>query len=288
MPGEPFAKVRTFFEMLYEERIENEWDAWIPVIGPEGAGKSTFILGCTWNWRQIRGIEPTVEGVLGDVVFDDREEFRRALVEYPEQSAIPVMDAVHILHNKEAMRPEQIETEKNLVDIRTKGFVALLGYQKWNYINDQLRDERAQYAFRIPSRGTVWGYNRDSLDEVYASNGEEWPEPDLRDKFPSLEGTELWEEFQALDKRRKEERISPNTPDEEEDERSLEEVAEEIKARGVGPFVTTNSANKTKSVDKDLIRVEYDLSIRDARAVKKLVERDVDLAGGGDEEVVTP
>lgn len=282
MSEEPFAKVRAFLEMLYTDRIREEWDAWIPVVGPEGAGKSTFILGCVWNWRAIRGLDPTVGEVLNSVVFDDREEFRRALVEYPEESAIPVMDAVHVLYNKEAMNPGQIETEKSLVDIRTMGFVGFLGYQKWGYINDQLRSDRAQYAFRIPSRGTVWGYNRESLDEVYASDGEEWPEPDLRDTFPSLEGTELWEEFKRQDKARKEERVLPEE-DESGDERSLDEVVEEIKSRGVGQFVSENQTNGQRTIDKDLIRFEYDLSIRDARAVKKVLDRDVELPDSGGE-----
>lgn len=282
MAVQAFDRVRRFAELLYEEKISDEWDAVIPVIGDEGVGKSTFILGFVWNWKQIRGREPTVENVLGTIVWDDRQEFQTALVDYPQQGVIPVMDASRVLFSKEAMDREQVEVEKDLLDMRIGERVLLLGYQAWDDMPPILRRRRAKYAFRIPTRGTVRGYNRSSLDQVYNSSDNSWPEADLTDRFPSLEGTDLWEEFQRRDEQHKRERMLPDDDDGDGDV-TPEEVFEEIEQTGVEPYLREHPTNGTISIDEDLIRFDFDLSIRDARAVKKALTREVDLEEYRDE-----
>lgn len=279
MSREPFDKVRRFLELLHDTKLTDEWDAPVLVIGDEGVGKSTFALGCVWNWQQIRGDEPTVESVLSRLVWDETQEFKEALAEYPRRSAIPVMDAARIMMKKKSMDPEQIEAQQDMLDTRTNENLILLCYQDYGDVPDFLARRRARYAFKVPARGVVRGFNRDSLDEVYDSGGEEWPEADLLDQFPSLEGTELWAEFKRRDREHKRERMHANDSedDDEDDSMSLEEVVEDIKATGIEPFVSVNPANKQKTVDKDLIQFEYDLSHREARTVKKVVARDVDL-----------
>lgn len=285
MSGETFDRVRRFQELLYEEKISDEWDAVIPVVGDEGVGKSTFILGFIWNWMRIRGTEPSAEKALSSIVWDDREEFKSALVDYPNQAAVPVMDAPRVLFAKESMHSEQIDVEKDLLDMRIGERVILLGYQSWNDMPKILRRRRAKYAFRIPTRGTVRGYNRESLDEVFENDGDSWPTADLTDRFPSLEGTEIWEEFQRLDEEHKRDRMMGD--DDEDESMSLDEIVAEIKREGVEQFVSTNPANKQRTVDKDLIRYEYDLSHREARTVKKVISRDVEI-DDDQEEAATP
>lgn len=280
---EKFEKVRRFQELLYEEKIANEFDAVIPVIADEGFGKSTFILGFVWNWKLVRGIDPTVENVLGTIVWDDREEFKQALVEYDERGVLPVMDAVRILFAKDAMQSSQKEAEKDLLDMRVEERVILLGYQSWKDMPPVLRRRRARYAFRIPTRGEVHGYNRESLDEVHESGGESWPQPDLYDQFPSLDGTDLWEEFKRRDKEHKRERIL-GEDGEEDDSTDLEAVVEEVKESGIGRYVSENPTNGQKSLDKDLIRYDFGLSLNEARTVKKVLDRDADVPGEGGEE----
>lgn len=279
---EQLDRVERFAELLYEEKISEEWDAVIPVIGDEGAGKSTFILEFVWMWMQVRGVEPTVEKVLNAIVWDDRAEFKSALVEYPNQAAVPVMDAARILFAKDAMQAEQKEAEKDMLDMRIGERVILLGYQSWKDMPPILRRRRAKYAFRIPTRGTVYGYNRSSLDEVHDSGGDSWPKADLTDSFPSLEGTDLWEEFQRLDEEHKRERIMGD--EDEEDERSLKDIVAEIQSEGVEQFISVNDTNGQRNLDKDLIRYYYDLSLNDARTVKKVLATEVDLSALEDQQ----
>jgi len=65
--------------------------------------------------------------------------------------------------------------------------------------------------------------------------------------------------------------------DEDDDEQSPDEVADEIIGSGVSDVISEHGRNGTLYVDKDIIRVEYDLSHRDAAAVKKLVEKQADV-----------
>lgn len=62
--------------------------------------------------------------------------------------------------------------------------------------------------------------------------------------------------------------------EDDDDDMSLKDIAAEIQSDGVERFVTTHAVNNSRYVDKDLIQVEYELSLREARRVKKLVERD--------------
>jgi hypothetical protein len=52
----------------------------------------------------------------------------------------------------------------------------------------------------------------------------------------------------------------------------LKSIADEV-AGDIGEYTSVNSTNKTEYIDADLIQMEYELSVRDARKVKKLVER---------------
>lgn len=278
-------KTRRFQERLYEDRISEDWDAVIPVIGEEGVGKSTYILWWTWDWKRIRDVEPTVENVLNTIIWEDRQAFKKALVEYPNQSVVPVMDAHRILFAKEAMESSQKEIEHDMLDMRIGERVILLGYQSWNDMPTILRRRRAKFAFRIPTRGTVHGYNRSSLDEMHEDGGEEWPKPDFSDRFPSLEGTDLWAEFERRDEEHKVERMMGDD-DDEADETTLEDVVEDIQEKGVEEYISENPTNGQKSLNRNLIRYDYDLSLNEAKTVKDVLIRDGALADHDEDEEV--
>jgi hypothetical protein len=57
--------------------------------------------------------------------------------------------------------------------------------------------------------------------------------------------------------------------------RSPKEIAQEIATDGFDGFVSTNGSTKEPYINKDLIRVEYDLSHSDASAVKSLLEQTI-------------
>lgn len=221
-------KVQRWLERIYTHRINNQFDAMVLVIGGEGVGKSTFMLSVEWLWEQIRGNDPTVDGVLDRMAHDDREAFRRLLLNSEKGDVIVANDAAHILHKKEAMYGDQIDVEKALLDIRRFNYFVQLGYQDWDDVTDQLQRRRAHFAFRIPRRGVIHGYSRSSLDEVY--DCDEWPTPDMKDTFPSLEGTELWEEFNRQDAERKQERLKIEEEPDADDMHRQEQIKTALRA----------------------------------------------------------
>jgi len=74
-----------------------------------------------------------------------------------------------------------------------------------------------------------------------------------------------------------EEAIAAYDDEDGNDEKRPDEIADEIIDDGVSNVVSEHGRNGTLYVDKDIIRVEYGLSHRDAAAVKKLVEKQADV-----------
>jgi len=274
---EPLERVRKYLKQLYEQRIMKDWDRLVPVVGPEGAGKSTFILEAIWLYEEIRGHEPTPASVLDYVVFDDRDSFRDKLLAAEPGDPISVMDAAHVLYNKDVMQPDQIAVEKSLLDVRIENYVFFLGYQDWGDIPRTLRKRRSENAFYIPDRGYVQGFNRSQLDEKYKElDDNEWPDPALKDTFPSLEGTELWERFDEIDRERKRSRLRRD--EDQETEVTPQGVVEEIVANeDLKEYVDYNEFQERAYYAKPLIRYDFPtLSDQQADQVKSALAREVD------------
>lgn len=272
-------KIQAFLERLHRTKNQQQYDAVIPVVGDEGKGKSTFMIEATGRWQAIKGEEPTPESVLDRVVWDGRDEFKSALANYPRVAAIPVMDAAHVLYKRDAMQSEQKEAEKGLLDVRTRSFLILLGYQAWGDIPSTLQDRRAKYALRIPRRGRIEGYSRATLNEKQTDlEDSEWPDPDLVDTFPNLEGTDLWAEFKDRDRQHKRQRLAGDPEeDEQSTEQSVREIAAEIEAEGIERVVSVSASNKQPYINADLIEVDYGVSARKAKKVKSYLEREVEV-----------
>lgn len=56
------------------------------------------------------------------------------------------------------------------------------------------------------------------------------------------------------------------------------EVVDQVKEDGIGRFVSIHGGNKQPYIDGDMIQMEYDLSVRDTKKVKKLLERDEEVS----------
>jgi hypothetical protein len=54
---------------------------------------------------------------------------------------------------------------------------------------------------------------------------------------------------------------------------SVKDIAEEIITDGYDDFISVHSTNKTEYIDAGLIEVDYDISQRASKKVKKLIER---------------
>ncbi|WP_049970774.1 hypothetical protein [Haladaptatus cibarius] len=269
-------RYKRFLEKLHEH-VQRDWDRLMPVIGEEGAGKSTLILQSIWLYEQIRGNDPTPESVLDYIVFDDRDAFKQKLLTADAGDPIGVMDAAHILYNKDVMMPDQKDVEKSLLDIRTENYVIFLGYQDWGDIPDQLRKRRAKNVIQVPSRGTIKGYNRRQLDEKYHKLDDmQWPDHALTDTFPSLEGTRLWKRFDEVDKERKRRRLQQD--DDSDAELTPQDVVGKIVVEdALEEYVEVNEFQKRAYYSKSLLRYDYpDLSDQQADQVRSALTREAD------------
>jgi len=265
--------VRKFYEALYHRYIKDEYDRFIPIVADEGHGKSTFILESIIIWHEITGREYDPHDVLSRFSYE-QSDFKDAIIDSEPRSIIAVRDAARVMHKKEAMHGSQIDLEKDIFDARIGEHVYLLGYQYWKTVPTVLQTGRAKNCFVIPRRGRVHGYSRASMDKRVGAG--EWPDPDIIDSFPSLEGTDIWEEYQKLDREKK---IARMRADEEEDGGpSPQEVFSDIPERDVAQYVKENPVNGNVSFNTDLLRFDYpDLSIRNAKQVKAALEREYDI-----------
>jgi hypothetical protein len=127
------------------------------------------------------------------------------------------MDAARVLYKKDAMDGGQKAIEKDLLDVRMKNNLYLLGFQDWDIIPTMIQNRRAKYLVFIPDRGLIRGFGRDSIDKKVETGN--WPPADMKDKFPDLEGTELWHRFRKQDLAKKKERIGQDTEDGMDDAR---------------------------------------------------------------------
>jgi len=263
-----------FLERLYEDRIRRNYDAVIPVIGDEGVGKSTYILQLMTMYQHIRGGDGSPESVLDKIVWGGREEFKESIANRPEGHVVCHMDAARVLFSKDAMVGEQREIQKDFLDMRMKNNVYFLGFQDWDIIPTMLKKRRAKFAFVIPDRGVVRGYNRDSLDRRYKDG--KWPRQDMPDRFPSLDGTELWDRFEQLDLEKKRERIGAGEGDEDSEPATAKEIAEEIReGDGVEMYLKDINGGTQTVLDRDAIAADYDLGRGKSKQVKSLLMRDV-------------
>lgn len=267
---------KRFLERLYEDRIQEDYDAVIPVIGDEGVGKSTYILQLMTMWQHIRGGDGAPESVLDKIVWGGREEFKEAVANRPEKEIVCHMDAARVLFSKDAMVGEQRELQKDFLDMRMKNNVYFLGFQDWDIIPSMIKKRRAKFAFVIPERGVVRGYNRESLDKRY-KNGR-WPKQDMPDRFPSLEGAELWGRFKTLDLEKKRERIGATDEDTDDSEpETAQEIAADIRdTRGVEAYIEEINNGTQTVLNRVAIGADYGIGKEKSKQVKSLLMRDVE------------
>jgi hypothetical protein len=153
------------------------------------------------------------------------------MAESDKQALIMVPDAARILYSMDVAKSEQKQIEKDLMDVRGLEYFILLGFQSWDRIGGEIKERRSKLALKIPRRGLIRGYGRDAMDERIDSGS--WPESTLTDKFPPLDGTELWNQYQQLDLEQKRERLAGGGRDPEEAEKDIQR---KVVLRAVKPW----------------------------------------------------
>ena len=199
-------KIEAFVDESYRRRHQNQLDSVLPIVADEGLGKSTLMLQMGAQYIYARdGEYPTVDDLLSRICYD-RGGFQEMMAESDQQALIMVPDAARILYSMDFAKSEQKKIEKDLMDVRGLEYMILLGFQSWDRIGGEIKERRAKMAFKIPRRGLVRGYNRDAMD--HKEDTGDWPQSTLTDKFPPLDGTELWDAYQDLDREKKRERLA--------------------------------------------------------------------------------
>lgn len=248
--GSALSRIDQWLRKVYERNMGEGDDAIVLIIGREGTGKSTLMLQIMLLWRAIvsgKSIYEIDHQQLFQQLYSTRHGYMNGFVQQQKETALGVPDAHRTLLSKEGMVGDQRELEKDFYDVRFQRFLNLLGYQDWEQIPDFLIDGRAHFALFLPNRrekGEIWGFSRASLDErtrVEGRGASKWPEPDLIDRFPSLEGTELWEKYKEYDANEKIARMGGDeTPSPEEVQRA-EKIKHAIRLVKEFDFSQTNA-----------------------------------------------
>jgi predicted XRE-type DNA-binding protein len=234
--GAALHRTELFARKLHKRRILKDADAVIPVIGGEGVGKSTFILQWLLLWMAIRNGYDSLQVPDHETLFakikSTRSDLKQSMTAAPERSTVAMPDAGRALFRKEAMVEDQREIEKDFFDVRFRNLVFLLGFQDWKQVPGFVASRRAQFCFYIPRRGELWGYSRSTIDErIGEGRGTgAWPEPDLQDKFPALDNTDLWDAYKKFDAEEKVDRMSADEEQDPEDARKAAQTAVVLRA----------------------------------------------------------
>lgn len=219
-------------EQIDKRVIQRNDDRVILVVGDEGVGKSTLMLTMARMWQEIRDRPTDPDAVLDNIVWGGREAFKDRLEEGAGGDMIAVQDAPHALFSRDVMVSEQKDLEKTLMDIRFRNYLIPLGFQGWSDIPSGLVRRRAKNTLFIPRRGVIHGFNRESMDRRYKSG--DWPDPDFEDRFPPLDGTDLWDAFREKDEKAKLQRLQDSKDPDPVDVRWREQA--KIALRGVRPW----------------------------------------------------
>lgn len=101
------------------------------------------------------------------------------------------------------------------------------------------------------------------------------PDPEIVDPYEQRK-TEFQDAFYEKVLDELEDGDGSDDGDGESESMGPKEVAQDILGNGVENYISEHPQNGSMYVDKELIGVDYDLSIRDAKKVKKLVQREFD------------
>ena len=259
------------------------------IVGREGWGKSHSAMSIA------RAVDPSFGAE--DVFFDPQDLLKALDSDEYTTGDVVVMDEAGVgLGSRSWYEKEQVLLNQALqtarddnlgvlytlprlseLDSQTRGrlhaFVEIVDINrdeyalaKWKRVVP-LRDERSDILYPYPEvrdDGKMRRVERVRINPPPGDLAE--PYEQRKESFKS----ELYEEAIAA--------YDDSDPEDEEDKKSqLKQVSDEIVDEGVSEYVSEHGGNGRLYVDKDMIRVDYDLSHHDAAVVKKIVEKTVDI-----------
>jgi hypothetical protein len=271
-------------EMWQRMNVDNKHFMGV-LVGREGMGKSHSALS----------IASTVDPSFGaeDVFFDPEELLRAFQSNSYQPGDVVILDEAGVgLGSRSWYEKEQVLLNQTLQTVRDDNMGVLFTLPRLTELDSQTRGrlhafievtalEPDEYALAkwkqvVPARD-----ERSDIFYPYPSvpvNGKQHRVERVRINPPAGDVAEAYEaKKEAFKDELFEEAIGAYDDEDEEDEQSPKEVAGEIVDEGVSNYVSEHGGNGRRYVDQELIRAEYGLSHRDAKAAKKLVERTADI-----------
>lgn len=256
------------------------------IVGREGSGKSYTGI------KLAETVDPTFtpERVMFDPV-NFLKHLREWKKENETQGKVVVIDeagvgvGVRTWYDKDQVRLNQvlqIIRDENMGVIFTLPRLEELDSQTQGRLHAYLEMTEKSQDRWAKVKWLNWDPTRDGRNKIYREypemeiNGHKRPVKRLCLSPPSEELVEGYEERKSEFQAREYDAAIDEMEDDVDDERSVKDVAIEIEDGGIDSYVSIHSQNKQPYINSNLIRADYELSQRDAAAVKDLLERKCD------------
>jgi len=256
------------------------------IVGREGTGKSHSAL------TLARTVDPSFSA--DDVFFEPQDLLRAFDSDDYERGDMIVLDEAGVgLGNRSWYDKEQILLNQTLQTVRDDNMGVIFTLPRLEELDSQTIGRLHAFLTMVdvyPHDGWALGrwkninLTRDGRGKEYKIytrlnvNGVKKRIKSFSVAAPPEDLVEAYEERKATFKEKLyEEAVDAYNDDDDDEKTDPKDVADEIIDDGVSEVVSEHGRNGTLYVDKDIIRVEYGLSHRDASAVKKLVEKQADV-----------
>jgi hypothetical protein len=255
------------------------------IVGREGTGKSYSAL------RIASGVDPEFGA---DDVFFKPERLLEAFEsdEYGRGNMIVLDEAGVGLGNRSWYEKEQVLLNQTLQTVRDDNMGVIFTLPRLEELDSQTIGRLHAFIEMLdvyPDEGwsvAKWkniSMTRDGQGKTYKKyprmriNGVKKRITRFGLKPPAEDLVEAYEKRKATFKEELYEEAIAAYADEQEDKQDPKQVADEIIDDGVSNYVSEHGGNGRTYVDQELIRADFGLSHRDAKAAKKMIERMADL-----------
>lgn len=276
-------EARVLKQKIWRRMWEQDEHFMAVIVGREGSGKSHTGI------KLAETVDPTFDA--SRVMFDP-VDFLRKLEEWKENNEtrgkMVVIDeagvgvGVRTWYEKDQIRLNQvlqIIRDENMGVIFTLPRLEELDSQTEGRLHAFLEMTDKEIDEWVKVKWLNWDPTRDGRNEVYREypilrvNGVKRKVKRLCLSPPSEDIVEEYEqrkdEFQAEQYRE----AIEDMEDDVDDEQSVKDIAMEIAEGRIDDYVSRHSQNNTPYINERLIRADYELSQRDAKAVKDLLQR---------------
>jgi nicotinamide riboside kinase len=252
------------------------------LVGPEGSGKS---------WTALK-IAELIDPTFGpDRVMFDPHTFMEQLTAWKDagetRGKMIVVDEAGVgIGSRSWYDKDQIQLNKVLQVIRSENMGMLFTLPRLSELDSQTRGRlRAMIEMDGMTPGLYadvkylrWFPARDERSKIYRKYPIIGDGANMRKvrrlRFgPPSEG--LIDGYEARKDTFQAELYAETTDQigDEDGERDVTDIAEEIFGDSLDEYISVSSSNKMEFIDKELISIDYDISLHRANQVKKLLER---------------